>query len=372
MSDDLKNRILQSIQLREIISEHVSLHRSGSHHRGLCPFHEEKTPSFYVYSQHYHCFGCQSHGDAIDFVKNYHGMNFIEALKFLGQKAGIDTTPLERRRGTSKAHKAAVIRQNILASAHHIFTHELWNDSSIRSAMARDYLIQQRSMSAEFLRQHGFGLSFSGSQSLYHILNRQGFSDEALLDASVISPSRSSYQDFFRGRIIFPLENHGGKLIGFAGRVYGEKGFDFPKYKNSRYNKSTVLYGFSRAKKSIRSEKMALVTEGYMDVLRLWNRQFLNAVACQGTALTLPHITSLSQLTPKILLVFDGDSAGESAAFRTLTHALQVPEVEIWRLRLPAGEDPDSFLQKIRYRSSHRAHRKKSSPLARRCHFDSS
>ena len=345
MSDDLKSRILEASKLYEIISANVSLHRVGSHHRGLCPFHEEKTPSFYVFSDHYHCFGCGAHGDAIEYAKRYHGLNFIEALKWLAHKAGIDASELSLRGHSARAKNAAVTLQNILSESHHIFTQELWKKNSPRSHKALEYLTELRGFSEAFLKKHDFGLSFSEGQTLYQILKKQGFKERDLLQSSLISPYKSTFQDFFQSRIIFPIDNHQGKLIAFAGRVFGEKPNEFPKYKNSRYNKASVLYGFHRARDSIRSEKRALICEGYMDALRLSSADFHSAVACQGTALTLSHLKSLCRITNRITLLFDGDNAGEQAAFRTLSSSLSVPEIEIFRARLPQGEDPDSFLK---------------------------
>ena len=345
MSVELKERILEATTLHEIISAHVSLRRVGSNHRGLCPFHNENTPSFYVFSDHFHCFGCGAHGDAIEYVKRHYGLDFIESLKWLAHKAGIDAQQLSERGGSSQLRKAALIAQNILAQSQHIFTNELWT-SSPRAQKARQYLISSRGLDADFLKKHGFGLAPEGKQHLYKTLSKQGFSHQDLLKASLISPHGASYQDFFQNRIIFPIESHQGKLLAFAGRVFGENQKEFPKYKNSRYNKSSVLYGYHRARQTIRTEKKALVAEGYMDVLRLWSCGFTGSVACQGTALTLPHLKALARITPQIILLFDGDQAGEQAALRTLGSALAVPELDVWRLRLPAGEDPDSFLQK--------------------------
>ncbi|MCY4380134.1 MAG: DNA primase, partial [Proteobacteria bacterium] len=345
MATTLKEKILDSCDLQGLISDHVNLKASGNHQVGLCPFHQENTPSFHVYSDHFHCFGCHAHGDVISFVMKYHKLDFVGALRWLAKHVGLDDTELTARRqrdqGTVRQRKKT---SQIFSEAQDYFSAHLWQQKTAESKEALAYL-ESRGFSETFLRHYGFGLAPAGSANLYLNLIKKGYHPSDLLACSLATRHPSGTYDFFSRRITLPIWDHKGHLIAFSGRLFTKNSSHTePKYKNSRYPKNQILYGFHFAKKAIQNKKRAIVTEGYMDTLRLHSAGFLETVACQGTALTVSHIKSLSHVTSKVILLFDGDKAGEQAAFRVLPLSFDFPHLSFEIAQLPVGHDPDSFL----------------------------
>lgn len=342
--DAAKARILQRINLPELIGEKVELQLRGGKHVGCCPFHEERSPSFTVFSDHYYCFGCKVHGDAISFVREIQGLSFIETLRYLAEKYSIEVPELEKPETDKTQRLTEAKLYRICAESAQYFSELLYKP---QGQAAREYLAG-RGFQEAFIKEQGFGLTLPDPQSLTQHLLRKGFAVKDIISASVGNPSQYDHRayDFFINRVMIPITDMHGRVIAFGGRTMGD---EQPKYKNSRetplFDKSQVLYGLHQAKDSIRRERQAIICEGYMDVLQLWQASVQPAVACLGTALTIYHLRRLAALTPTVYLVFDGDKAGRNATLRTVSLALEVPQTECKVVILPSGHDPDTFVR---------------------------
>jgi DNA primase len=343
MSDELKSKILSATPIANLIGEHVALSDRGYMKVGLCPFHEERGPSFTVYPDHYHCFGCKESGDAISFVRKFLGLGFVDALKMLGQRAGIDTSELDLQHLAKSARNDTSQLFKIMLVAQHFFIERL---SAPIGKNVREYL-DARGFAHASVKEYGFGFAPDEMRSLTDHLLKQGFKPADLEACSVATPSAKNGQlyDFFRNRLTIPIHDIHGRLIAFGGRAMD----DFPpKYKNSRdtklFDKSQTLFGLHRARESIRKGGQALIVEGYMDAIQLWNYGFHGTAACMGTALRSSHLRMLSHLTQKAVLIFDGDLAGQRANLNTLNASLDIPRLDIRVVCLPAEDDPDSFV----------------------------
>jgi DNA primase len=342
--DSVKTRILSRISLPELIGSTVKLTRRSGNYVGCCPFHNEKGPSFTVYPDHYFCYGCRAHGDAIDFIRKTQGLGFIESLRYLGEKAGVEVPELERSRTDENRLKERASLLGLMQHAQNFYVDRLNEDAG---DSAKRYLAD-RGFSPENIKEFGFGLSPDSFEALTGHLRKVGFSTEQMLDTSVASISNRTNQpfDFFRNRLMIPIRDPSGRVIAFGGRTLGN---DPAKYVNSResklYDKSAVLFGLDRAKDSIKRSGRAIVTEGYMDCMQLWQHGIGEAVACLGTALTVPQLRLLAPHCSRICLLFDGDAAGQAASLRSVSIALEVPEIEVRVAQLPADQDPDSFVR---------------------------
>jgi DNA primase len=321
-----------------VISEYVQLKKKGKSFWGLCPFHSEKTPSFCVDPdrQIYKCFGCDRGGDVITFVMDKKGFSFAEAITELALKAGINLEPDKRQASSEKkiyyeANKAAMT----------FFEQQL---KQVKGEDARRYL-SGRGITENTITSFHIGFAPDSWDSLTTFLQRRGIPQAAAEKAGLIAPRKSSgFYDRFRGRIIFPIIDLSGEVIGFGGRVIGE---GEPKYLNTPespiFEKKRVLYNLHSARSQIR-QGGAVVVEGYMDVVSLANAGFTAAVATLGTALGEAHVRLLRRFTDDITLVFDGDSAGRNAMVRALEPFLAsdvIPKIVI----LPQGKDPDDIAQ---------------------------
>ena len=339
-----KQRILQRVPLSDLIGEKVRLKQKGGRYSGCCPFHDDASPSFYIFDDHYYCFGCHARGDAITFVREQQGLSFIEALRFLAQKYGIEAPELENPSQDRAQRQSEASLYKICAASLQIFQTQLQSQDG---AIARDYLINS-GFQPDFIEKHQFGLSSKDPQHLVQHLLRQGFQVSDLITSSVANSSQYDKRayDFFTARLMIPIYDLYGRVVAFGGRTLGD---EQPKYKNSRetplFDKSHVLYGLHIARDSIRKQRRAIVCEGYMDVLQLWQGGTSYSVACLGTALTIHHLRRLASLTPRVFLIFDGDRAGRAATLRTVSLALEVPQTEFKVVILPANHDPDTFIR---------------------------
>ena len=364
--------LLARADVVEIVGRHVQLKKGGANFSGLCPFHSEKSPSFTVSpsKQFYHCFGCGKNGNALGFLIDYAGMNFVEAVKDLAGQYGMqlpeeDLSPAERARQAEQRQKQSTLTE-VLEKAGAAYRKHLRN-----SPKAVDYL-KGRGVSGEVARQFGLGYAPEGWRSLASVFPEY---DDPLLAESglvIVHPSTSSGQsdpedpsttstgsgqagsgqakryDRFRDRVMFPIRNIKGECIGFGGRVLGD---EKPKYLNSPetpvFSKGRELYGLFEARNALREHGYVLVTEGYMDVVALAQLGFPNAVATLGTACTPDHVQKLFRFTDSVVFSFDGDAAGRRAARKALDGALpyatDVRTVKF--LFLPAEHDPDSFIR---------------------------
>lgn len=348
--------MLSRVDVVEIVGRHVELKKAGINHKGLCPFHGEKTPSFIVSPsrQTYHCFGCGAHGDALRFLMEHAGMGFLDAVRDLAQQVGLtvpedDATPQERERAKAvKQHQATL--SEVLAKAAEHYRKQLKNNPR-----AIDYL-KGRGLSGQIAARFGMGYAPEGWRGLASVFPRY---DDPLLEESglVISQGdegadeadRKRY-DRFRDRIMFPIRSVQGEVIGFGGRVL-DKGE--PKYLNSPetpvFVKGRELYGLFEARTALRQKGYVLVVEGYMDVVALAQLGFPNAVATLGTACTAEHVQKLFRFTDSVVFSFDGDAAGRRAAGRALEAALpHATDTRTIRfLFLPTEHDPDSYVREF-------------------------
>jgi len=342
--DELRSRI----SLSGLIARRVKLVRRGREFAGLCPFHHEKTPSFYVVEDKsfFHCFGCGAHGDAIGFAMRADNLDFIEAVEKLAGEAGLavpQATPQERER----ARRQKTLLEATEAAAA-FYEERLWAPTGAR---AREYL-QTRGLDPETIRRFRLGWAPDDRQALRRALTPE-FPDALLIEAGLLRrPAEGEASDYFRNRLMFPIGDHAGRVIAFGGRVLGD---GQPKYLNSPdsalFEKGRVLYGWSAARATVIREKEdgpgAIVTEGYMDVIALHQAGFATAVAPLGTALTEFQLHELWRLTAEPILCFDGDAAGQRAAARAMRRALPLlrPGQSLRFAGLPAGEDPDSVIR---------------------------
>lgn len=327
-----------------LIGRRVRLVRSGKQWKGCCPFHGEKSPSFYVYDDHYHCFGCGAHGDAVGFVMQGQGLSFIEAVGQLAAEAG-----LEVPKPTPGAAEAERRRLDTIAVLEVVRAHYQRRLALPEGRAARDYLLGRGLTEATIVR---FGLGWAGERGpLTADLLRQGVDDEQLAEAGLIRREEETGRTFelFSQRVMFPILDRRGSIISFGGRILGT---GQPKYVNgpetSVFSKRRSLYGLNLAREGIRNGGTLIVVEGYMDVIAAAQAGFTAAVAPLGTALTNEQLEELWRVSPCPVLCFDGDAAGARAASRGMELALPLltPERMLRFATLPSGDDPDSIVRK--------------------------
>lgn len=359
IGDEKIAEIRERTDVVALIGEYVALKRAGAQFKGLCPFHAEKSPSFHVHPdrQFFHCFGCQTSGDCFAFVMKLEGRTFVEAARFLAERAGIEIAA-EDAREESAHRQARQERDRLLAvteAAAGFFVRML--DEHPLGGMARD-AIAARGVSPETARTYRLGYAPHGWDSLARDLEGRGMSPRDAENAGMISPRRSGdgHYDRFRHRLMFPIADVHGRIVAFSGRILdappGEvarEGQDPPaKYVNSPegplYKKGELLFGLHEARVELRREGVAVLCEGNFDVLALHQAGCKNVVAPLGTAFTAMQAKLLRRYVSKVTLVFDGDSAGRKAvasAFGLLIAEALAPKVAT----LPPGEDPDSYLR---------------------------
>ncbi len=339
--DELRNRV----SLAGLIGRNVKLVRRGREYAGLCPFHHEKTPSFYVVEDKsfFHCFGCGAHGDAIGYLMRAQHLDFLEAVERLAGEAGLaipETTPEERQR----AQRQKTLLEALEAAAA-FYENRLWSPAGAR---ARDYLASRGLDDDDTIRRFRLGWAPDERQALRRGLGLD-MPEALLVEAGLLHrPESGEAFDFLRGRVVFPIGDRAGRVIAFGGRTLGD---GQPKYLNSPehplFEKGRVLYGWSAARAAKGGAPDPIVTEGYMDVIALNRAGFQTAVAPLGTALGEFQLRELWRLGPEPILCFDGDTAGERAALRALHRALPLlqPGFSLRFAALPAGEDPDSLIR---------------------------
>jgi len=330
----------------EVVSGYLPLKRSGVNHQGLCPFHQEKSPSFNVNAsrQIFHCFGCGVGGNVFSFLMRMEGLSFPDAVRRLAEKVGIeveeeDVSPAEVRRRETRERLARI---NAIAGT---FYHQLLLEDQAGAA-ARRYL-RQRGYEGETVREFQLGFAPDGWETLANYLAEKNFSAEDVRKTGLVRPGKQDRGDYdlFRNRLLFPIHDLQGQMVAFGGRVLDDS---LPKYINSPetdvYHKGKILYGLYQARDAMRHSGDALVVEGYFDVLALHRAGFTNAVATCGTALTPDHAILLKRYADKVLLIFDEDAAGRQATFRAMD-ALLPSGLAVSVVAMPAGEDPDSLLK---------------------------
>ena len=329
----------------DVVNDYVRLKRSGSRFKGLCPFHDENTASFSVDPDKnlYYCFGCQRGGDVFKFVQEMEGVGFIESARMLAERFGV---PLPEDTVDQEAASEKEAIYHALRWAARWFYNQL-TESSVGTE-ALDYL-HDRDFTDRTITRFGLGYAPDRWDALLKAAEEAQLSEEILEAAGLIIPRKSSdgYYDRYRGRVIFPILSHVGKVLGFAGRIL-DGDADQPKYINSPetkvYDKSRVLYGLRQAKQAIRSEDEVLMVEGYTDVISLYQAGVENVVASSGTALTSGQVQTLDRYAKRIVLLYDADEAGARAAVRGMNLVLE-EGLGAYAVELPEGEDPDSFVK---------------------------
>jgi DNA primase len=341
--DSFKQDLLNRVDIVDVISGRVQLRKSGANWVGLCPFHGEKTPSFTVSQtkQFYHCFGCGAHGNAIGFLMEYGGLGYIEVLKELAEGVGLKLPEMsggERR--AKPAEEGPDLYELLAQAARH------YRESLKSSPRAIDYL-KGRGLTGKTAARFGIGYAPAGWQGLATVFPR--YEEKALVECGLVIENEGKRYDRFRDRVMFPILNQRGIVIGFGGRVL--EGDDGPKYLNSPetpvFEKGRELYGLPQARDAIRGAGRVVVVEGYMDVVMLAQHGVENAVATLGTATTLMHVQKLLRQAEEVVFCFDGDAAGRRAAWHALEVSLEAlsDRKTIRFLFLPAEHDPDSFVR---------------------------
>ncbi len=337
------NDLIDRVDIVDVIGGRVALKKTGKNYSGLCPFHDEKSPSFSVSpdKQFFHCFGCQESGTALTFLMKYERMEFVEAVEALAKDLGL-TVPREK-----SSRNYVEVDQGIyqaLEGAEGIYR------LALRGADLAVAYLKSRGLTGITARDFGIGYAPEGWHNVSEALMAKGATSDALLQAGLtIKNDNGRVYDRFRHRIMFPIRDMRGRVIGFGGRKLGDE--EGPKYLNSPetpvFSKSQELYGLYEARKALRNIDRLLVVEGYMDVVALAQNGFRNAVATLGTATGEAHYRKLYRYTDEVVCCFDGDKAGRAAAWRALESALPVlnEHRQLKFVFLPDGEDPDSLVR---------------------------
>lgn len=348
---DYIERVSEASNIVDIISQYTQLKHSGGGYMGRCPFpdHQEKTPSFSVSEskQVYHCFGCKKSGNVFRFLHDYNGMNFPEALEYLADKYGVPRPIILDQDTNDEAQKnfdrkKLMLRANKLAAE---YFREILKRAPTESSI-KQYVLK-RKLLPETLEEFQIGYSPIEWDYLVQHLHRNQIPLELAEDVKLVSPKKdkSGYVDFFRDRLMFPIHSPSGEVLAFGGRIHDQ---GEPKYKNSPetpvFIKGKVLYGLHQTAKYIRSEDAAIIVEGYMDLVSVYQAGLKNLAATMGTALTVEHAKLLKRLTSNVIVLFDSDDAGQMAAERSLTILLS-QGLYPRGLTLEGAKDPDEFIQ---------------------------
>jgi DNA primase len=348
ITDDKKEEVRDAADIVEVVGDYVKLKRSGSGFTGLCPYHDEKTPSFNVTPRLgiYKCFGCGESGDVFKFVMDQDGIGFTEAVRQLADRYGVFIPEEESNEPSESLQQKEGIYHALKFAGIYFYRNLIENPDAEKALKYLD----NRGYNREVFKKYGLGYAPTGGSDLYKAAQNAGISEEYLVEADLIKPSQrgEGYYDTFRGRLMFPIFGTTGKVIAFAGRVLGNE--KTAKYINSAqtkvYNKSEVVYGVNFAKNEIRKNKEVILVEGYTDVITLNEHGIKNVVASSGTALTPGQMKILNRYGEKIIMIYDADNAGQAAMKRGIDIAL-AQGMEVQLLELPDGEDPDSFVKQF-------------------------
>ncbi len=341
-SEEIIQRVKDENDIVDVISEKVRLKKSGTNYFGLCPFHNEKSPSFSVSrdKQIFKCFGCGEAGNVISFVMKIYSLNFQEAIKFLAERAKIDVLPHNEKNDKKMKEIDQIYKINVEAARYYF--------SNLRRNKQALHYLSERGLSPKIINKYGIGYALPGWNNLQKHLKAKGYSDLDMVKAGLLSKGKNdSLYDRFRNRIIYPVFDYKGKVIGFGGRVLDDSK---PKYLNSPetmvFKKGTNLYGLNFALKDRdNSNKSVIMVEGYMDCISLSQYGITNVVASLGTALTQGQAKLLKRYYDKVIISYDADLAGQNAAMRGLS-ILGKEGFDIRVLDIPDGKDPDEFIGK--------------------------
>jgi DNA primase len=342
--DDTVEEVRIRSDIVSVIGSYIKLKKTGSNHMGLCPFHNEKTPSFSVSQskQMYHCFGCGVGGNVYTFIMEYENYSFVEALKFLAERAGISLPEKEYSDRERRQVDLKIKLMEINKEAAKYYYYQLKSD---RGQAAKEYLLK-RGLQEEIIKAFGLGFANRFSDDLYQYLKKLGYEDGLLSQSGLVSFDEvRGGHDKFWDRIMFPIMDANNRVVGFGGRVMGD---GMPKYLNSPetaiFDKSKILYGLNRARRS--RESYILICEGYMDVIALYQAGFTNAVAALGTAFSQSHANLLKRYTKEVVLTFDSDKAGTAAALRAIP-ILRDADISVKVVNMEPYKDPDDFIKSL-------------------------
>ena len=338
------DQVRTSVEILDVVSQYVPMKPAGKNFKGLCPFHEEKTPSFNVSPERqiFHCFGCGEGGDVFKFLMLYDKMSFVEAVEHLANRAGI-TVPTSKRSREERDDRSLFLKLH--EESNRFYRHQLLERQIGQRAL--EYLLK-RGLSRKTIEEREFGFAPENWSSLLEHLTRKGHKPDEIARSGLAVPRRDGrgYYDRFRGRVMIPIRSESGKIVAFGARLL-DKGE--PKYLNSSesviYRKSYTLFDFDRAKEFVRKEGFAILREGYFDCIQAQQAGVGNAVACCGTSLTSGHARLLKRYSDRVVVNFDPDAAGQNAARRGIDLLLE-EGFQVSVLTLPPGEDPDSFIRK--------------------------
>jgi DNA primase len=335
--------VKQRTDIVEVIGQYTKLKKSGKNMSGLCPFHSEKNPSFYVYpeQQSWHCFGaCSTGGDVLSFIMKKEGLEFGEALRMLADRAGV-VIPSRIERPEDKGEKEEIYQINEAAA---VYFHNLLLNSP-GAEKARQY-VESRGFSSKTVADFQLGFSLDSWEALKQYLKEKGYDENTMLKAGlIIEAENGKTHDRFRGKLMIPIHDSKGRTTGFGSRVLDDS---LPKYVNSpqtpTFDKSSTLYAIDLAAAAIRKQDAAIIMEGYMDVITAHQNGITNVVACMGTAITETQVNTLKKLSKHLLLALDADAAGEEAMLRTVGYE-NIVGAEMKVITLPEGKDPDDLIR---------------------------
>ena len=349
MTSSTTEQIKERLSIADVVSSYIQIEKAGSNMRARCPFHNEKTPSFFISPSRntFYCFGCGAKGDIFSFVEQFEGLDFSGALRVLGERAGV-TIVFESKESKDKR----VRLYEILEKTTLFFEENLKKDGDVQK------YLKDRGLDEETLKLWRVGFIPNEWRMVYDYLVSFGFTEKEIESAGLIkkvekTDSVNKYYDRFRGRVMFPISDSSGRIVAFSGRIFekvisGDKK-DIPKYVNSPetelFHKSKILYGFDKAKKSMRKVNFSIAVEGQMDLLMSHQSGFTNTVALSGTALTKDHLLQLSRLSNNIVMAFDADSAGIKSSGKGAALALSMG-MDVKVAALPKGTDPADLVKK--------------------------
>ncbi len=340
ISPETIEEVQRTANVYDVISDYLDLKRVGSSYSALCPFHTEKTPSFYVSPEKniWKCFGCGKGGDAVKFVMEYEGLSFTDAIIKLAEKYGIDIRYTDGTKDNQKLKGLFSVSRKIT---------DFYKECLKKSPEGKKYLFDKREISFETAKTFELGYSPENTVELVKFCEKEGISVEQLKDIGIIVEKDGKLKDRFSGRVVFPIKDIRGRVVAFGGRKIRESAS--PKYINSPetdlYKKREVLYGLFEAKEYIREKKTVVIVEGYMDVLSLHQIGIRNTVATLGTSPTKYHAKQIKKFANQVILMFDSDKAGKKAAISAAKIFL-LEDVDVKYAPLPKGEDPDSIAKR--------------------------
>lgn len=346
--------LIDRADIVEVVDSRVPLKKAGRNYQACCPFHNEKTPSFTVApdKQFYHCFGCGEHGNALDFIMNYDGLEFPDAVEELASLMGLQVPREESKNPQADARQYAQAQDDfeVMQHAAKFFAHQLRKHANSGEVIA---YLKNRGLSGEVVKDFQIGYAPPEWDGVLNALGKDNKTRQQLVDLKLVNKNDNGrHYDFFRDRVMFPIRDRRGRVVGFGGRIFGQdKDDQGPKYLNSPetrvFHKGRELYGFYEAKQAHRTLPYVVIVEGYMDVVALAQAGIKEAVASLGTATTTDQLQMLFRATSKVICCYDGDRAGREAAWRALENALPLltDGVELSFLFLPDGEDPDTVVR---------------------------